>query len=238
MRNTVACLFLLGAFVVVVGCGTKSNPIGVENQVFSLPPAPSSPTNALLLLEWSCEHLSVAEYQRLFTDDFRFTFSALDSAGNAYRATPWTREDELVSAMHLFVEGSPTPPPGLPRASGISLVLDNPLHVSPDPRPGRDPKWHKAITTNAKLNVRIGRLPAFYVTGAERFFFVRGDSGQVPAEAGGQADSTVWYVDAWEELTVPSAAIAGSESPMRRASPSAAQAVQTLTWGALKVLYR
>src|SRR5437867_8636722 len=66
-------------------------------------PWADSPAGALELLRAAYTRRDVTHYRELFTSDFVFEFGRADSSGNPYRQTPWTRDDELVSAKNLFV---------------------------------------------------------------------------------------------------------------------------------------
>ncbi|HEY3215598.1 MAG TPA: hypothetical protein VGK93_03810 [Candidatus Eisenbacteria bacterium] len=75
------------------------------------PPGAHTPEEALRLLEWCWNRRDAVRYAKLPTADFRFVFSPLDPQGTAYRDQPWTREDELISARHLFLGGDATSRP-------------------------------------------------------------------------------------------------------------------------------
>jgi hypothetical protein len=97
--------------VALCGCYNPFSPL-IAGVGFSQPaPTPNSATNLLRLFEWCYNNKAIAEYREIFTDDYRFVFSPLDSAGADYRGTPWTREDELISTTQLFVGGSADQPP-------------------------------------------------------------------------------------------------------------------------------
>src|SRR5207247_9131445 len=135
----------------------------------------------------------------------------------------WTREDEMAFATHLFVGGHPTEPPAI----RISLRFDRNLLVRVDPRPGKNPDWHKLIRTSLSLVV-VDSMKETTITGFGSFYLVRGDSAAVPAEIepfGYAPDSTHWYIDRWEDDTASSGG--------GRAMPT-----KSVTLGALKALYR
>jgi hypothetical protein len=189
-------------------------------------PGAHTPEEALRLLEWCWERRDVVRYAELPTEDFRFVPSPLDPAGNAYRDDhPWTREDELISAGHLFSGGKADQP----AASSIRLDLDRNFLLLADPRPGKDPRWHKSIRTHVMLHVVAGG-EVFFLAGSANFFFVRGDSALIPPELGDRGfrpDPGRWYLERWEDET------ASGSSEGLRALPS-----KEMTWGTLKLLYR
>jgi hypothetical protein len=169
-------------------------------------PVPSSAAGVLRLFEWCYNNKSIAEYREIFTDDYRFFFSPLDSAGAEYRGIPWTREDELISTTQLFVGGSADQP----AASSIRLNLDknflvyaDPTFVSSDAR-GR---WHKNIRTQVVLQIQTGDGNAIDISGAANFYMVRGDSAVIPPDLqarGFGPDSNRWYIRRWDDETAQS----------------------------------
>ena len=155
-------------------------------------------------------------------------FAPSDSSGNPYPNGAWALADELISAGHLFVVGPVQPP-----ASQIALSIADVLVATPDPRAGRDPKWHKIIRTPVDLQMTTdsGGSPAVsWVSGYALFYLVRGDSASIPPRLvalGWTPDSTRWWIQRWEDET------AGASG-----SPADVKPVQNLTWGAVKARYR
>jgi hypothetical protein len=182
------------------GCYNPFSPRIAPELGFSVPaPAPTSPPNLLRLFEWCYNNKAIAEYREIFTDDLRFVFSPLDSAGADYRGTPWTREDELISTTNLFVGGSADQPP----ASSIRLSLDKNFFVYPDPDFARtDPQGraHTNIRTQVVLQIQTGDGSSIDISGAANFYMVRGDSAVIPAELtarGFGPDPNRWYIRKW-----------------------------------------
>jgi hypothetical protein len=222
-RVAVACLAIFG----LAGFGgCRSNPAGpssfVPPEIGSrvVRPGTSSPEDMLRALEQIHTLRSFDQYRGLFTEDYRFVFAATDSAGNDYRATPWTLEDELTYAGHVFVGGHPTLLP----ASSIQLTLDHNAVGTPDPdRPG-DPagRWYRLLRTLSAMHVEATDGTTYEISGGQAFHLVRGDSALIPEELrlrGYGRDSTRWYIRRWDDETTTTAA-------------------DTITWGTFKVLYR
>jgi len=198
-----AALAILAAAATLCGCFNPFSPLraGVG---FSQPaPTPNSATNLLRLFEWCYNNKAIAEYREIFSDDLRFVFSPLDSAGADYRGTPWTREDELISTTNLFVGGSADQPP----ASSIQLTLDKNFVVYADPDHFQwDPlgRWHTNVRTQVVLNIQTGDGNAINISGAAVFYLVRGDSAVIPEELqarGFGPDSNRWYIRRWVDET-------------------------------------
>lgn len=181
------------------------------------PPVAQSPTGALLLLEWSWDNREDVKLSGLYSEDFRFVFASVDSAGNPYLNSPWTREDELIVSRNCF---------GAVRS--IVLTLDQALVVLDDDRPGKDPRWHKTIRTQVSLQATTSSPLSYDISGHAKFYFVRGDSAAIPPELVAQGylpDSTLWWIDRWEDETVP-------------VGPSSANPTKKMSWGAFKLLFR
>jgi hypothetical protein len=141
---------------------------------------PNSASNLLRLFEWCYNNKAIAEYRELFTDDYVFFFNPTDSAGEAYRQVPWTREDELISTAHLFVGGSADQPP----ADRIQLTLDRSFTIVRDDNYKlSDPsgRWHKSIVTQIDFLIET-TSDAQRVSGQVRFYVIRGDSALIPDE--------------------------------------------------------
>src|SRR5262245_28833414 len=126
-RAAIAVL-ALSVTTLVTGCFNPFSPrIAPVRGFVTPPPAPTSAPNVLRLFEWCYNNKAIAEYRELFSDDYRFVFNPVDSAGSAYRGSPWTREDELISTTQLFVGGGVEAP-----ASTILLNFDRSFYVQPD----------------------------------------------------------------------------------------------------------
>ena len=200
--------------MLLAGCFNPFNPRVLGTGITLPPPVPNSPANTLRLLEWCYDNLEPTLYRELFTDDYRFAFSALDPEGNAYRDNPWTREDELISTTRLFLGGD-----GRSGASRITLDLDRNFNVRNDPRRGKAGRWHKSVHTSVTLTI-LAEGSQTNVTGFTNFFLVRGDSALIPkelADRGFAPDSSRWYIERWEDETAQEQGATAGE--MRPALP-------------------
>ena len=185
-------------------------------------PSPDSPTSLVRLFAWCWNHRDIERYREIFTDDYRFAFAITDSAGDAYRDVPWTREDELISVEHIFDD-----------AASITLVFAGDLQAEPDYREGKTLPWHQTVhVPYLTLTIVWKDGSSFQATGGALFYVVRGDSAAIPQELlerGFTPDPTRWYIERWEDQT----AIRGTAMTPARTAPA-----RRVTWGDVKVLYR
>lgn len=229
------------ALAIALGASGCFNPFAPQmaatRGISTPPPVPNTPQNVLRLFEWCWNNRAINEYSEIFTADYVFQFAATDSNGNRYRDAPWTREDEIISATHLFVGGSPTEPP----ARDCHLDLGTNLIVQDNNAKGVDPRWHKMIAPTVTLMIDTDQQ-SFRINGVARFFVVRGDSAEIPQElkdAGFAPDSNRWYIERWEDETLPAGGAAVRRAPSAGAVPAGTTpSYADVSWGAIKVAYR
>jgi hypothetical protein len=226
-----------------------ANTVGVSE----VAPTPNTPRGVLDLFAWCWNNRAYDEYTEIFTDDFEFQFAATDSAGNAFRDRGLFRQDELDTARHLFIEGTANNPP----AQKILLQFDRTFIPERDSRPGKEFPWHQEIKRNVVLSIDTGEQN-FRITGAARFFVVRGDSADIPDELiqrGFKPDINRWYIERWEDETLETPALiarVGGTEAMKRAlsealareavvasavPASSTQSIYDVTWGRLQAIY-
>jgi hypothetical protein len=245
VRRLAAVLALCAIALPATGCFDPFAPRVLGRGLSTPPPTPNSPSGVLRLFEWAYNNRDVSEYRTVFTDDYRFAFSQLDTAGNRYRDQPWTRSDELESAKKLF-----------DAASSITLQLDKSFAVFNDSRPGKqNGTIHKTVRTQVLLNIVTLDNNQINVQGKANFFLVRGDSAAIPTDLGVGPDPNRWYIERWEDETYAGALVAGPPAPLARldragrvvppaataggARPArAGEAIDGVTWGWVKVIYR
>jgi hypothetical protein len=225
-RASVA-LAALGLAAAVWGAGCSVGPgSGRLGRIFrpqptAAAPVADSPANAVRLVEWCWSHLDSDAYRLAFSDDYVFVFGSLDPDGNAYRDTPWTRHDELISFDHLVHGGGENQP----AAQSVTAILDHNFVATSDARYPASSRWRKLIRTAYTVRV-VGREPMMG-NGFANFFLVRGDSASIPEEMRQQGfgpDSARWYVTRWED--------AGFGEGLRSAPAS------SVSWGTIKARYR
>ena len=241
----------------IAGCFNPFSPKVAQNLGISeIAPTPNTPRGVLDLFKWCWNNRAYDEYTEIFTEDFEFHFAANDSAGNVYRDRALYRQDELDTARHLFIEGTANEPP----ADKIVLAFDATFIPERDSRPGKEFPWHQEIKRNVVLSIDSGDQ-AFRITGAARFFVVRGDSALIPDELlqrGFTQDLNRWYIERWEDETIESASLIaeigeekyraamvaalareGQQRPAAGAGASALDlAPRDVTWGFMKHVYR
>jgi hypothetical protein len=239
---------LLATAATLSGCFNPFDPLVASIRGESTPPPePNSPENVVRLFEWCWSHRSIEEYRGVFTEDYTFQFAVLDTFGNAYRDRPWRYEDEVISSTNIFVGGSPTEPP----ATRCDLTLDPTLIVVNDPRAGKNPGWHKQISTNVDLRIKTDDQE-YRITGRARFFLVRGDSAIVPPDLGIPNSPNRWFIERWEDETLPESglliagpAAAAASAPTRAADPATSRTAAPaaagfpldVSWGAVRAVY-
>jgi len=235
-RRWVAVAALCAIALLASGCFNPFAPRVLGRGISAPPPVPNSAGGVLRLFEWAYNNRDYTVYRTVFTDDYRFAFSALDTAGNRYRGDTWTRNDELASAQNLFNA-----------ASSITLQLDKSFAVFGDTRPGHgNPTYHKTIRTQVLLNIVTQDNSQINVQGKANFFLVRGDSAVIPLDLGLPPDSNRWYMDRWEDETagaLMSQALARLDArghvvvPARTGAKTGLQDYFDATWGWVKVIY-
>jgi hypothetical protein len=234
-RLTRLVLATLALFV--LGCSNSSDVPSAFARRFGAPPTSTpgpradSPAGAVKLLQWCWESRSLARYREVFSDDFRFAFALADSVGNPYWGNPWTREDELLSAEHIF-----------DASSSITLVFDGDLVPQPDSRPGKSYPWHQQVQVqNLTLTIYWNDGSGYRITGGGLFFIARGDSAVIPEDLfnrGFRPDMNRWYIERWEDRTNVGASAAMALGGGGAAAPSRSLPGYSPTWGRIKVLYR
>ncbi|NOT35299.1 MAG: hypothetical protein HOP12_14235 [Candidatus Eisenbacteria bacterium] len=186
----------------------------------------ASPSELLRLVEHAWNTFDPDEYERTLTDDFRFAFAAGDTVAHAWQNTPWSAVDERVFFRHLTSGGDSTLP-----VTAITLVTAQTPTFFPDPRAGHGDTRFRAMTrTPLTLDVTDVEGIQLNITGYAVFYLVRGDSATLSAERRAgleRPDSTCWFLERWEDETVPQSA--------RFAAP---QPARSTTLGQLKTLYR
>lgn len=243
-------LLILALLLGAAGCYNPFDPRLASRGTNSRPaPLANSPTGVVDLFQWCWQNRSYDEYKDIFTDNYRFEFASGDSAGTYYSGTPWTRSDELATAQHIFITGTPSQPP----ATSVTLTFTQDLSVDTDPRDGkRDTTYHRQITALVNLRVYFAET-GFEVTGPVYFNVIRGDSAIIPQELldrGVTHDKNRWYIERWVDGTLhttraipaPDINRAGRASASRFAAAPPAQPkfvtpLFPTSWGAIKALW-
>ena len=195
------------------------------------PPDPNTPVAAVEFLQWCWTHRDIAHYHEIFTDDFDFAFAIADTIGNPSAQLPWTREEELVSAQHIFEA-----------ASSITLTFESSLNDYADLRPGKtDPVHRQVQITNLTLTINKKDGSGFRVQDGALFYLVRADSAAIPqelADRGFKPVTTRWYIERWEDQTNTGALPASAIRERAPAAPARPLPTRKPTWGSIKLLFR
>lgn len=174
--------------------------------------APATPVALIDTLEAAWRSMQIETYTQLFDSAYVFRRAPNDTG-------PWRqihREPELMAADAIF-NGAP----GRPRATAIELERVADLAEGPDPRPGKNSRWHRLVTASYDLTVQSPER-ILHASSVVSFFVVRGDSARIPfdlEELGVRPDSTRWYVERWDEI-----------GPAFRTPP-------TVSWAYIKQIY-
>jgi hypothetical protein len=226
---------LLLAIAATTGCGKSSTQPVTNPPPPTLPPGTpqnTSPQAAMLRFEAAYEYQALAEYAALFTANFRFAFSSqADPDLVAQYGATWSRNDERLSAAHLF-DGFTNPqgtynPPG----SSITLTL-NQTQIIYDPVRSDSAAFYKlVIVPLVDLELAIAGTDGFSIGSPHDFYLVRGDAAVL--DPGQPADSLHWYLWRWDDKALPISAPGSLDGAMSRFMPSRAA-----TWGQIKHQYR
>ncbi|MFN8587534.1 MAG: hypothetical protein U0704_06990 [Candidatus Eisenbacteria bacterium] len=185
--------------------GCSKSTTAVQPAVTDPAPPPNTPAMATTRIAWDWNRRDPSCLDRV-TADFEFVFASGDSAAQRWQGVPWTREVESIALQRMFDRSTQSP-----RLVSISLTSDRAPVTLPDPRPGKNPRFHKIVRTQlgvlADLDMGSGTLERRVINGSALFFFVRGDSAAIPhdlVERGVRPDSTVWWLQRWEDETLGS----------------------------------
>lgn len=214
-RRWLVAAALIGA--PALGCSGSDHPVTAP----APPPPRSTPEGAVKLFQWAYEIRDTAVYAILFTEDYQFQFDPADTAGDSYRTSPWSLEQELASAGHLFAEGNATEPP----ASSIALAV-NGLSTS-DTGDTLDQATHRRVSAAVALDIRAGGA-SMQVRGNVDFYVVRADAANVPSWLRARVQPTDWLIYLWVDRTLPHFGAERVASPLPNRS---------MTWGMIKSLY-
>ena len=220
MKSDRRILSIVGLALVATtlsGCFNPFVPDVLSQRVTTLAPRPESPEDAVRLFEWCWVNRGLEEYKGLFTDDYVFLSALPDSAGNGGRDVITRRTDEMDTAENMFIGTAEHAP-----AAKITLNFDRSLRSQSDTRPNHPDSLYKLIRTSVDLQVTVDDGNILEVSGHALFYLVRGDVAVIPPEliaAGVTKDRKRWWIERWEDETLPEAGGASA----RRAHPGAAQ---------------
>lgn len=232
MRNRPAlCWLFAPALALMAGCSESPSEPKPE-------PTPPWQVTILRLIEYY-EQKNDTEYERLFTCDFTFEFSASADPTLAQQwHTGWFKGDETLAARHLFRGGTNLDGIYMGPASSIDLLFAKTLPIGDPEAP--DTIRYKVLSTAVDALVTVPATPpdvatVYYVVTnvSHRIHLVRGDAAGC-LDADQPADSLHWYIWKWTDETAGVEAMTiGTADPAARPAPSV-----PVTWGELKGVYR
>lgn len=221
-------LVLATALAVTAGCGGRRfSPFTPTAPTVVTVPQADSPVNAVRRLAWVWSQRDAAAYQAMLTSDFRSVFSYYADGAVVTQHPDWGVQHERAAAKHLLVGGGSLTAPTSIAVSVADAMLD-----LPDPRPGKDPRFHRMVTTTYDLTIEASPGGTDH-QGTLRAYLVRGDSALVPPDVFVLRDATRWFLEGWDDLSVLSVESIALASPAR---PDAAPG-KSLTWGQYKLAY-
>lgn len=233
MRSSVLAL----AFAALL-TGCSSNPFTppTDDGDGGLPqgtPLNDTPQNTMLRFEATYENQVVAEYEKLFAANFRFTFSSQTDQELVDRyGTSWGKDDEIESTSHLF--SGFTNEEGMFQAPASSIILtlsgasyiDSPLH------PDSAAYYKQVIVPAVSLNIKLSDANSteYEISAPHDFYLVRGDVALLDENQEARADR--WYIYRWDDRSVSLGAGA-----TRLASHDSGGGAARNSWGFVKSVY-
>lgn len=225
-------LFTIFAALLAGGC--SSDPASPKPVAPTLA-ANDTPSNTMLRFVGAYEQKDETAYAGLFAGDYTYEFStSTDPTLVQQYSTGWFKQDETISALHLF--RGYTPPGGatLPAATTIHITLGS-TSPADDNSSGVDPQTHKVLATRIDGSVTVpqsGAEPLTYVIKNNQnvFYLIRGDVA-VGLDSTQPADAGHWYIYRWVDQSL-------AYLPAPNSIHSEPQAAETPTWGRLKAAYR
>lgn len=237
VSRTLALPTLLGALLVAIasGCGNDKG----SNPVITPVPENSTPAGTLARFDALYQAQDAAEFGKLFTSDFSFHFSTQSDPNLAQQyGFNWGKDDEIVSATHLFDGFTSTDPPfeTFGPATHIELAFVNPEILDDLLLPDSSRFYKYVVVPTADLTITVvnGSVETIYeISSHHDFYLARGDVAHL--DAGQPADSLHWYIRRWDDMSVPSASPQGAGQPL---STSRIMPTEPASWGKLKAQYR
>jgi hypothetical protein len=231
--------------------GCSKNPFDPDddpggNQLPDNTPPNDTPQNTLLRFEATYEYQVVGEYEKLFTKDFRFTFSAQsDPELDEEYGTSWGKDDEIESTRHLFLGF--TDDEGVFQAAATSIDMTIPFAQElEDPEHPDSLEFYRLMSVpRLLLHITLSDDRGFDVDAPHNFYLIRGDiaAARQVLDTNQEGTASRWYIYRWDDLSPPLST--GAPSPIRPASTGSLGAGESRTlngftptsWGAAKATY-
>jgi hypothetical protein len=232
--------FLLALVLVaplVAGCGSNpfNPPIDPGGGLPVDTPLNDTPQNLMLRFEASYENQVLNEYEKLFTSNFRFTFSSQSDQNLVDRyGTNWGKDDEIESTSHLFDGFTNETGQFQGPASAITLSLAGAQFIDEPTQPDSGSFYKRVYVSPVSLRIEIAATEEtiYDIAAPHEFYLVRGDVALLDGTQEARADR--WYVYRWDDK---SPAIGTTAAVPRLASLTSGMGPIRTTWGNLKSSY-
>jgi hypothetical protein len=232
-------LFLLLACALPFAAGCGSNPFdpndGGQEDPLGDVPQNDTPANTLARFNGTYTRQVIGEYEKLFTTDFRFTFSSeSDPTLVSLYGNSWGKDDEVESTRHLFLGF--TDDSLVFQAPAVQITMDIPFTQELDDPDHPDSTEHYRLLKVPRLilNLKLSDNQEFVVDQPQDFYLVRGDAALLDGSQSAVANR--WYIRRWDDLSRPIA----RPGPIQTASTTPVTLFDTgsTSWGLPKDLYR
>jgi hypothetical protein len=237
-------LLVLAALPVLAGCGKNPFNPPVDGGNGGLPPdtpLADSPQNAMTRFQRCYENQVVAEYEKMFAANFRFTFSSQSDPGLVSRyGNNWGKPDEVESARHLFDGFTNELGQYQQPATNIALQLTGIAFYDDPAKPDSASFYKWVVVPGLTATIKVGgpEDPEYNIQARHEFYLVRGDVAVL--DTGQEARADRWYIYRWDDLSLPLAAPqlgTASAGSLAGGSTTATGTPVSLTWGSLKAAY-
>ena len=220
---------VLACLTLFAGCGgdDDSNPVVPQPNDTGMPDSvvqATTPANLLVRFDAAYSYMDEAEFMKLFTADYSFTFSSQsDPALVAQWGTNWGKDDESQSMGHLLHGYTDDNGVYQPPLTDVLLSLEGASVVADTTHADSSDYYKVAIVPRILLEIALSDGTVFIIDAPHNFHLVRGDAAVLSSDQVASADR--WYIRRWDDRT-PSIAFAFAPLP-----------AENKTWGSLKAQY-
>jgi hypothetical protein len=243
MRPSLSRLALIALLIVAVPfvTGCSKNPFDPDdddggNTLPDNTPPNDTPHNTMLRFEATYEYQVVGEYEKLFTKDFRFTFSSQsDPLLVAEYGNNWGKDDEIESTRHLFQGFTDDEGTFQEAATSITMTFILLLEQENPQHPDSTEHYKLMIAQPLVLAIGLSNDSGFNVEARHEFYLVRGDAAVL--DEGQDASTSRWYIYRWDDLSEPISSPGGPRLSTDGVGVRTLAGFTPTTWGAAKATY-